>query len=124
MAEAKRCIVDVVLPGGTTVLNADDPLVAEMGAACKGGVLYFTTRPDDPAVAAHVAAGGRAVWLAGGAIVLAEGGSRHPVADLTDLRQPGGGEIHPENILAAIGAAWAHGLTPPQISGRLAGIAG
>lgn len=124
MAVAKRCIVDVVLPGGTTVLNADDPLVAEMGDACKGEVLYFTTRPENPAVAAHIADGGKAVWLADGEIVLAEGDSRQKVAGLAELQQPGGGEIHPENILAAIGAAWAHGLTQQQISDALRGERG
>ncbi len=124
MAVAKRCIVDVVLPGGTTVLNADDPLVAEMGDACKGEVLYFTTRPENPAVAAHIAGGGKAVWLADGEIVLAEGDSRQKVAGLAELQQPGGGEIHPENILAAIGASWAHGLTQQQISDALRGERG
>lgn len=119
MAVAKRCIVDVVLPGGTTVLNADDPLVAEMGDACKGKVIYFTTRPENPAVVAHVVGGGKAVWLADGEIVLAEGELRHKVAGLAELQQPGGGEIHPENILAATGAAWAHGLTATQISSAL-----
>lgn len=124
MAVAKRCIVDVVLPGGTTVLNADDPLVAEMGDACKGEVLYFTTRPENPAVAAHIAGGGKAVWLADGEIVLAEGELRQKVAGLAELQQPGGGEIHPENILAAIGAAWALGLTQQQISDALRGERG
>jgi cyanophycin synthetase len=122
MAEAKRCIVDVVLPDGTTVLNADDPLVAEMGDASKGAVLYFTLAPENPVVAAHVAAGGKAVWLADGGIVLAEGDFRHVAADLTELHQPGGGEVYPENVLAAIGAAWAHGRTPQQISQSLLGI--
>lgn len=110
MAVAKRCVVDVVLPGGTTVLNADDPLVAEMGEACKGAVMFFSAKPGDPALQAHLAGGGRAVLLDGDHILLAENGSRETVTLLSELAAAGEDAVYPENILAAIGAAWAHGL--------------
>jgi cyanophycin synthetase len=109
----------VVLPTGATVLNADDPLVAEMGAACKGAVILFTTDPANPQVAAHLAAGGRAVWLRHGEIHLVTGDTEHPLARLADLSQPGGGELFPENVLAAVAAAWAHGLSPADLANTL-----
>jgi cyanophycin synthetase len=121
MAEAKRCIVDVVLPTGTTVLNADDPLVAEMAGACKGGVLYFTTDPANPVAAAHVAAGGRAVWPRGGELRMACADGETAVANLADLTEPDGAGFHLPNVLAAVGAAWAHGMTADQIAAALRG---
>lgn len=121
MAAAKRCIVDVVLPSGTTLLNADDPLVAEMGGACKGAVVYFTTNPANPVVANHVAGGGRAVWLRDGHIGLVSQGTEESVAKLADLTPADGGERFPENILAAVGAAWVHGLDPAALAAGLAG---
>ncbi|MCU0663989.1 MAG: cyanophycin synthetase, partial [Myxococcota bacterium] len=57
----ERCGVDVVLPGGMAVLNADDPLVLEMAGLCAGGVVLVSTDPDNPAIAAHGAQGKRAV---------------------------------------------------------------
>jgi cyanophycin synthetase len=115
IAVAKCCVVDVVLPTGTTVLNADDPLVAEMAASCKGAVMYFTTDPDAEVVATHQAAGGKVVKLLDGMLYLAHGNHSEPLCPLAEVRSPAGCELHAANVLAAVGAAWAHGLTPAQI---------
>src|SRR6185437_17143981 len=40
LALVKRTPVDVVLPEGTAVLKADDPLVAAMAPHCRGSVLF------------------------------------------------------------------------------------
>lgn len=69
-----RTVVDVVLPDGHAVLNADDPAVAAMAEKCKGGVIYFTREPDSPLVAEHLARGGRVVARRGGSLVFAAGG--------------------------------------------------
>jgi cyanophycin synthetase len=37
-----RTQVDVVLPNGAAVLNADDPLVAKMAELCDGEVIFFS----------------------------------------------------------------------------------
>ena len=50
--------VDVVLPDGSAVLKADDPLVAGMAGHCQGQVIFFARDPSDPVIAAHRAAGG------------------------------------------------------------------
>jgi cyanophycin synthetase len=65
MAKVKRCVVDVVLPGGTSVLNADDELVAAMAEHSKGEVLYFTRTPEIPLITEHLQKGGRAVIVRG-----------------------------------------------------------
>ncbi|HEX7599576.1 MAG TPA: cyanophycin synthetase, partial [Polyangia bacterium] len=41
MFTVKRTPVDVVLPTGTAVLNANDPLVAKMAPLCAGSVTFF-----------------------------------------------------------------------------------
>ncbi len=48
LVKVKRTIVDVVLPEGFAVLNADDPLVAPMAEHCPGSVIYFGRDAADP----------------------------------------------------------------------------
>ncbi|MCX6875242.1 MAG: cyanophycin synthetase [Verrucomicrobia bacterium] len=119
MAAATRCVVDVVLSSGTAVLNADDPLVAAMAKACKGEVMYFTGDPANAIATAHRAAGGRVVLLHDGMLYLAEGAVARPVCSLAEVGLPNAGEIHAENILAAVAGAWAHGLERAVIEHRL-----
>ncbi len=110
---ALRCVVEVVLPGGTAVLNADDAVVAAMAAACKGEVMYFSCDGDNPFLHAHCTAGGRAVVLRDGVIRLVQGTVER---DLWPLPDAGGAA---ENVLAAVAAAWAHGLAEPLLQDGL-----
>jgi len=119
MSVAKRCIVDVVLPTGTAVLNADDPLVAAMADKCKGAVMFFSRDPNNQVAAAHRAAGGRVVWLQDGVIYLSEGTGQRALCPLAEVEMPEGGECHAEPVLAAVAAAWAHGLPEARIAERL-----
>jgi len=105
LTAAKRCIVDVVLPSGTAVLNADDPQAATMAQACKGKVMFFTCDAASPISAAHRAAGGRVVTLRDDMIYLTEDGMPRVLGPLP------AGATHAANVLAAVGGAWAHGLT-------------
>lgn len=65
-----RSVVDVVLPHGVAVLNAEDPLVVEMASACKGSVIFVSREPQSPAeplivappVAACLSATERLCW--------------------------------------------------------------
>ena len=43
-----RTQVDVVLPDGAAVLNADDPQVADMARLCDGEVIFFGADRDTP----------------------------------------------------------------------------
>lgn len=110
MTKVKRCVVDVVLPGGTAVLNADDPLVAGMAEYCKGGVLFFSRDSGNEVLVKHRAAGGRAVFVRDDAIWLAEGGAERSLCPLSGVALPHTGhfEAHLGAILASVGAAWAH----------------
>jgi len=76
LARVKQVVIEAVDRNGVGVLNADDPLVAEMAAVCDGRVIYFGMKPNNPVIAAHLAHGGSAVYPENGAIVLDAGGTK------------------------------------------------
>ena len=113
-----RTQVDVVLPDGAAVLNAEDPQVAAMAELCDGEVIFYSRDLDNAALQAHLHAGGRAVVLrAGQAVLLAptgEGVAAH-VADLQARYAAAGLQVEAPAVLAAVGAAWALGISPELI---------
>jgi len=104
----KRVIVLNVEPDGMAVLNAADPAVAAMAPHCPGDVTFFALDANQPALATHRAQGRRVVFVDKGDIVAQKGKHlfRIPLAQVPLTR---GGQIgfQTENVLAAIGAAWA-----------------
>ena len=112
-----RTQIDLVLPRGTAVLNAREAMLVGMAALCDGEVIYFALDPELPAIAAHRAEGKRAVLVRDGQVVLASGTDETALTGLTDIPLTNGGraEVQIENVLAAVGAAWALGLTPELI---------
>jgi cyanophycin synthetase len=117
LARVKQVVIESVAEDGFGVLNAEDPLVAEMAAACRGKVVYFARNADNPILQAHLAQGGRAVFVDNGSIVTARDGRRQLLVDLDRVTFTGGGAIRfqLENALAATAAAWAQGLNPALI---------
>ncbi|HEX8963726.1 MAG TPA: cyanophycin synthetase [Rhodocyclaceae bacterium] len=106
-----RTQVDVVLPHGAAVLNAGDARVVQMAPLCDGEVILFALDAGLPAMADHRAKGGRAVFVRDGEVVLATGQDDAPLAKLAAI--PAAGQQTPreiEDVLAAIGAAWALGI--------------
>ncbi|MBX3647150.1 MAG: cyanophycin synthetase [Rhodocyclaceae bacterium] len=107
-----RTQVDIVLPEGTAVLNAADPIVARMADLCDGEVVFYGLGQELPAIAAHRAKGGRALFLRDNRVMLASGSVEALMAELP--RSPAaGGENEAEwfeNLLAGIGAAAALGI--------------
>jgi cyanophycin synthetase len=107
-----RTQVDVVLENGVAVLNAADALVAQMAEYCDGEVLFFAREID--VLSGHRQQGGRAVSVRDGKIVLCTGGDEQVLLELE--RIPALAQVQKpqqmENILAAIGAAWALDITP------------
>ena len=104
MFKLLRTQVDVVLPEGTAVLNAEDAHVAAMATLCDGAVIFFATSSEAPPLAAHRAAGGRAVIARRGELVLVAGETE---TALTRLAAVPNGEPGLTQVLAAIAAAWA-----------------
>nr|AAV68370.1 unknown [Herminiimonas arsenicoxydans] len=112
LAVVKRVIVQNVAPNGTAVLNAADPMVANMAASCPGSVTFFAKDGNHAVLATHRAKGHRVVFLDGTSIVASEGAFEHRIA-LADIAITHNGLIgfQIENAMAAIGAAWSLNLS-------------
>ncbi|SMB28581.1 Cyanophycin synthetase [Sterolibacterium denitrificans] len=125
LAVVKRVIVQNVAPRGMAVLNAADPVVADMAGICPGQVTYFARDPQHPVMSVHRAQGKRIVHVAGNDIVASEGEfeQRIPLAavPLTDDGRIG---FQVENVMASVAAAWALKLPWETILAGLASFAG
>jgi len=108
----KRVIVLNVEPDGMAVLNAADPAVASMAPHCPGDVTFFALDANQPVLATHRAQGRRVVYVDNGAIVAQKGKQifRIPLSQVP-LTRSGQIGFQTENVLAAIGAAWAVGVS-------------
>ncbi len=117
VAKAIRAPVDVVLPDGCAVLNADDPEVAAMAGKCRGRILYFSRDGQSPLVREHLGKGGQAVFVADGAIVVNHMNQILPVfaLDRPGSASPGAPSTPIEDLLAGVGAGTALGIAPRTI---------
>ena len=118
-----RTQVDVVLPQGAAVLNADDAEVLELANYSDGQVILYSLDTDSPSVAAHRSRKGRAVLARGNDIVLATGGDETVLLslsapDFSCLASDLPADVRP-HVLAAVAAAWALGVPTSLIRGGL-----
>jgi len=107
-----RTQVDVVLPEGVAVLHAADPMVAELSQYCDGEVIFFVIDPTCPVVTQHRASGARVVFVREDNLILATGNNEYSLMTLSEIPliiNNSSREIL-ENIMAAVGAAWALGI--------------
>lgn len=108
MRKVLRTQVDVVLPQGCAVLNADCEVCAGLAELCDGDVLLYSTDPRHALAEAHIADGRRFLTLDGQQVVLLQGSRRTP---LLSLEQPGVaallGRIGVPTLLATLGTAVA-----------------
>jgi cyanophycin synthetase len=83
-----------------------------------------TQNPENAAVAAHVAAGGRALVLRDGVIVEVRGGRETPVVETAAVPITFGGRARHmvENVLCAAAACLALGLSREEVATGLAGF--
>ncbi len=109
-----RTQIDLVLPGGAAVLNAAEPQLVEMAKLCDGEVIFFASDPELPALVSHIEQGRRAVIVRYGQVMLADSEGEAALTRLGDipLTEDGKNREQIENVLAAIAAAWALGITP------------
>lgn len=102
-----RTQIDVVLPSGTGVLNADDPRLVEMAELCDGEVIFFSLNADSEVIRAHRAKGGRAVIVRDNRIVLARDGDEKGLTEASAIPLIAERPEETANVLAAIAAGWA-----------------
>ncbi|MGQ5523858.1 cyanophycin synthetase [Chitinimonas sp. PSY-7] len=100
-----RTQVDVVLPSGAAVLNADDERVLELADLCDGEVILYSQDAALPAVVEHLAQGRRAVFIRAGEWLLVHGSEETRLGI-----SPKSGNLTRGTLLAAVAAAWAMNL--------------
>lgn len=114
MPGVARTQVDVVLPTGAAVLNADDPAVLALAEYSDGEVLLFSLDEQNPALTAHRARGGRVVFARPQGVVLAQGSGPEQMLSVPPSTRTRIGCDAPDDvrrhILAAVAAAWALNL--------------
>lgn len=113
LAEVKSVVVRITRPGGWAVLNADDLLVRAMQAVTRARPWFFSPDPDCPHLDEALDAGGRAITVVDGTIVvLARGLDPVPVAPVLEvpITLSGTSRVNVANALAATAAALAVGV--------------
>jgi cyanophycin synthetase len=113
LARVKSIPVRRVSERGAAVLNADDPLVVAMAGLCRGAVIFFSRNADAPRIVSHRAAGGKAVTVRDGYIVICSGKDERRVAQVDQLPLTHGGRVgfQVDNLLAAVAAGFWLGLS-------------
>jgi cyanophycin synthetase len=129
LAWVKSLVVETVCRRGTSVLNADDPLVVSMRRRAGGRIAWFSLNggADMPEMLRdHVARGGLAVVREpgpnGGVVVVHDRGAREHVMHAAEVPATldGMAEFNIANALAAIAMAVAHGVPVPTIRSAMA----
>jgi len=104
-----RTQVDVVLPNGFSVLNADDEAVTKMAELSDGEVIFFSKYGPNEHTKKHLQTGGRALFTENNMIILATGNDQYPLISTANipLLQASSKTNTLESILAAVAAAWS-----------------
>ena len=111
-----RTQVDVVLPDGYAVLNADCPEVAQMASLSDGGVILFGESLASDPVVVHLAEGGKAV-IADGTMLRVFAG-RDELTRIAMVRTSPAGRWQ----AAAVAAAWGVGIELPLLKAGIEGL--
>ncbi len=116
-----RTQMDVILPKGMAVLNADDPHIVELARHCDGKITWLCLTGNAPLIQTHLKQGQRVVSLIDGKLTLLEGTRQHVLCsiDAIGITKFGTDMTQTYNALAAAAAAWALGLTPDLIRAGL-----
>jgi len=121
LAQVKATVVRVTRSSGYAVLNADDPLVRAVSSSIRAPLFWVSQEPDNPTIAAHVAAGGRALVVREGSIRHLRGKSDDLLIDVAEMPIAWGGRARHmiENALCAAAACYGLGMKGEQIAPAL-----
>jgi cyanophycin synthetase len=116
-----RTQVDLVLPEGTAVLNADEEAVTSLAELSDGEVVYYAKDKDNATVLAHLQQGGRAVFCKDGHVTLARGDQETQLfhLDLELIARLLKNGLHTSTLLAVVAAAWSLDIAPLLIRAGL-----
>ncbi|MGC4092616.1 MAG: cyanophycin synthetase [Polyangiaceae bacterium] len=117
IVKAIRAPVDVVVPTGSAVLNAQDPDVVEMAENCRGKIIFFGRSAGGAPMFEHIQGGGTAVALEGDRVVAFQAGRREYLFELSRLSCAvlGLPQMFVEDLLAASATGLALGVSPALI---------
>lgn len=126
LAHLKAMVVEAVGEDGAAVLNARDARVRAMAERTPGRAILFSTRPDDPYVVRHVAAGGEAVAVGSGHLMRLRGARVERLIALRRLPFAFGGASAAmvENACAAAAIAFGLGLGASAVARALLSFVG
>lgn len=119
----KSLVAERVREGGTLILNADDPVLAELPRhrrmlGTQRNIVFVSLQDDSsPVLRRHLASGGTAYYMAGGLAIEAAGNRRTVLFSPAEMPITLGGtaDFQVFNILAATAACRAHGLEAQSI---------
>jgi cyanophycin synthetase len=127
LIHVKALVAEEIGDGGSVVLNADDPVAAQLAglAAVRARspvIRFFSLTPGNPVVEQHRAAGGLCYEVINDVLTETEGESLRPLLALTELPGCFGGRARHvvANALAAAAACRAAGVTAKDIRRGLA----
>ncbi|NWF68823.1 MAG: cyanophycin synthetase [Chloroflexi bacterium] len=126
LARVKQVVAEAVVPGGWTVLNADNPHTRAMQNHTDGAICWFTLQSDEPLVRAHIADGGRALLAENDSddevLVLYDKGIRQVIMPIGSIPATYGGSarFNVANALAAAAVTYCMGATLDTIRQGLA----
>ena len=117
MAKLKSVVAEAVKPDGYAILNADDPLVAEMAHRVNCKVAYFSMNPQNPIIIEHSRRNGLAAIYDEGYLSILEGRWTLRIEKAAKIPMTMGGmaPFMIANALASCLAAFAQGVDIEQI---------
>jgi UDP-N-acetylmuramyl tripeptide synthase len=126
LADAKLVVARATGSSGRVVLNAKDAALVRAAGRLKAPIVWFAVEGNDALVASHVAAGGEACVVEGGAFVIRRGGAREVIAPVASAPITFGGAARHNvaNALAAIAAASVLGVPTEAIARGLSTFQG
>jgi cyanophycin synthetase len=121
MRTVVRTQIDLVLPEGAAVLNADEEAVTTLAELSDGEVVYYARAQDNATLMAHLQQGGRAVFCKDGHVTLARGDQETQLfhLDLELIARLLKDGLHISTLLAAVAAAWSLDIAPLLIRAGL-----
>ena len=121
MRTVVRTQVDLVLPEGAAVLNADEEAVTSLAELSDGEVVYYAKAPDNATVLAHLQSGGRAVYCKDGHVTLARGDQETQLfhLDLELIARLLKDGLQISTLLATVATAWSLDIAPLLIRAGL-----
>jgi cyanophycin synthetase len=117
LAHVKSLVIEVVMPSGWGVLNAEDSRCVAMAAKCDGKVAYFSLDPSNEVFRTHIDSEGLGCTFERDTIVIHDGRKRIPVVEAREIPATYGGasSANVKNALAASLMCYVSGVSIDNI---------